>query len=147
MKLKDIFNIDLSTRGGVKLYRKIMGKYNIPIKDVKEVKQEIVECSQDGGNTNYKYYLIDNTSMNYLVGIYSTLTKYKSKRNGEICIASTAYAIQNQEQDFLSCRVNLNDRMYEKSWTTIFDLVNQLESMYGKLTEITEEEFYNLNVN
>lgn len=102
--------------------------------------------SGSGGNTNYKYYLIDTTSMNYLVSVYSSLIKYKSKRNGEICIASTPYVHQSQELDLLSCRVNLNDRMYEGSWTTIFDVVTQLESLYGKLTEITEEEFYNLNL-
>ena len=49
LKLKDIFNIDISSKGGGKLYKKIMRKYNIPLKDVKEVKQKIVECSSGGG--------------------------------------------------------------------------------------------------
>ena len=56
LKLKDIFNIDISSKGGGKLYKKIMRKYNIPLKDVKEVKQEIVECSSGGGEGVKEYY-------------------------------------------------------------------------------------------
>lgn len=33
-----------------------MRKYNIPLKDVKEVKQEIVECSSGGGEGVKEYY-------------------------------------------------------------------------------------------
>lgn len=58
MKLKDIFNIDLSTRGGVKLYRKIMGKYNIPKQDSKQLVKEIRNSSEGGGVKEY-YYLFD----------------------------------------------------------------------------------------
>lgn len=56
LKLKDIFNIDISSKGGSKLYKKIMRKYNIPLKDVKEVKQEIVECSSGDGEGVKEYY-------------------------------------------------------------------------------------------
>lgn len=56
LKLKDIFNIDISSKGGGKLYKKIMRKYNIPLKDVKEVKQEIVECSSGSGEGVKEYY-------------------------------------------------------------------------------------------
>lgn len=45
-KLKDIFSLNLNSKGGAKLYRKIMGKYNIPLKDAKELRQKIVESSQ-----------------------------------------------------------------------------------------------------
>lgn len=55
MKLKDIFNIDLSTRGGAKLYRKIMGKYNIPKQDSKQLVKEIRNSSEGGGDTLYYY--------------------------------------------------------------------------------------------
>lgn len=55
MKLKDIFNIDLSTRGGVKLYRKIMGKYNIPKQDSKQLVKEIRNSSEGGGVKEYYY--------------------------------------------------------------------------------------------
>lgn len=56
IKLKDIFNIDISSKGGGKLYKKIMRKYNIPLKDVKEVKQEIVDCSSGSGEGVKEYY-------------------------------------------------------------------------------------------
>lgn len=56
LKLKDIFNIDISSKGGGKLYKKIMRKYNIPLKDTKEVKQEIVECSSGGSGEGVKEY-------------------------------------------------------------------------------------------
>ena len=54
LRLKDLFKIDFSSKGGGKLYKKIMRKYNIPIKDVKEVKQQIAECSSN--SDNYGYY-------------------------------------------------------------------------------------------
>lgn len=56
LKLKDIFNIDISSKGGGKLYKKIMRKYNIPLKEIKEVKQEIVECSSGGSGEGAKEY-------------------------------------------------------------------------------------------
>lgn len=60
MKLKDIFNIDLSTRGGVKLYRKIMGKYNIPKQDSKQLVKEIRNSSEGGGVKEYYYKMHDS---------------------------------------------------------------------------------------
>lgn len=60
MKLKDIFNIDLSTRGGVKLYRKIMGKYNIPKQDSKQLVKEIRNSSEGGGAKEYYYKWKEN---------------------------------------------------------------------------------------
>ena len=62
MKLKDIFNIDLSTRGGVKLYRKIMGKYNIPKQNSKQLVKEIRNSSEGGGDTLYYYKWKDGAS-------------------------------------------------------------------------------------
>lgn len=65
LKLKDIFNIDLNSKGGGKLYKKIMRKYNIPLKDTKEVKQEIVECSSGAGEGGIKeyYYKFNDTNI------------------------------------------------------------------------------------
>lgn len=59
MKLSDIFNIDLSTRGGVKLYRKIMGKYNIPKQDSKQLVKKIRNSSEGGGVKEYYYKVLD----------------------------------------------------------------------------------------
>ena len=59
MKLKDIFDIDLSTRGGIKLYRKIMGKYNIPKQDSKQLVKEIRNSSEGGGVKEYYYKVLD----------------------------------------------------------------------------------------
>ena len=65
MKLKDIFNIDLSTRGGAKLYRKIMGKYNIPKQDSKQLVKEI-RNSSNGDNAKYGYYKLTQYWLNIL---------------------------------------------------------------------------------
>ena len=77
LKLKDIFNIDISSKGGGKLYKKIMRKYNIPLKEIKEVKQEIVECSSGGGEgvKEYYYKVLDNIFDDVLIGgLLSTYT-------------------------------------------------------------------------
>jgi len=87
LKLKDIFNIDLNSKGGGKLYKKIMRKYNIPLKDVKEVKQKIVECSSGGdiGAKEY-YYKFKDTAIPQMVQlsaaichITSIIKKYNNK--------------------------------------------------------------------
>lgn len=91
LKLKDIFNIDISSKGGGKLYKKIMRKYNIPIKDVKEVKQEIVECSSGGGEGVKEYYYkiiqdnIEESFYNTVIRMYaigSMICKLKAYGSG-----------------------------------------------------------------
>lgn len=79
MKLKDIFNIDLSTRGGVKLYRKIMGKYNIPKQDSKQLVKEIRNSSEGGGVKEYYYKVLDlsiynNSSINSYLKLTCSLS-------------------------------------------------------------------------
>ena len=55
MKLKDIFSLNHNSKGGAKLYRKIMGKYNIPKQDSKQLVKEIRNSSEGGGVKEYYY--------------------------------------------------------------------------------------------
>lgn len=90
LKLKDIFNIDISSKGGAKLYKKIMWKYNIPIKDIKEIKQEIVKCSS--GNSTVKegdlIYYTFNDSFNSIRNITDNITQIAVGRGESISSAN-----------------------------------------------------------
>lgn len=96
MKLKDIFNIDLSTRGGVKLYRKIMGKYNIPKQDSKQLVKEIRNSSEGGVVKEYYYKMQDSlmTEKDAIVSVtamcYQLFSRVDtlSKLNDDIVITS-----------------------------------------------------------
>lgn len=79
LKLKDIFNIDISSKGGSKLYKKIMRKYNIPLKDVKEVKQEIAECSSSNNELLYYYKWKDDADkFNEVVNLLGSILRIKN---------------------------------------------------------------------
>lgn len=95
LKLKDIFNIDISSKGGSKLYKKIMRKYNIPLKDVKEVKQEIVECSSSGGEgVKEYYYRVDNEIPGEIRGLLVGLLNM---------VLVSSVLISNTIDDFTTC--------------------------------------------
>lgn len=53
LKLKDIFTLDLNTRGGVKLFNKIANKYNLHKEDRKDLMN--VEVGSSEGDNGFKY--------------------------------------------------------------------------------------------
>lgn len=55
MKLSDIFSLNLNSKGGAKLFKKIANKYNL---DYKEVRKSVEENVGGGGAKEY-YYLFD----------------------------------------------------------------------------------------
>lgn len=52
MKLSDIFSLNLNSKGGAKLFKKIANKYNL---DYKEVRKSVEE-NVGGGSSRIKYY-------------------------------------------------------------------------------------------
>lgn len=54
LKLKDIFTLDLNTRGGVKLFNKIANKYNLHKEDRKDLMNVEVGSSEDNKGFQYK---------------------------------------------------------------------------------------------
>ena len=96
LKLKDIFNIDISSKGGGKLYKKIMRKYNIPLKDIKEIKQEIVECSSGGGEgvKEYYYKILDDNQLDGLIlqfcNIKRAICRFRLETGEEFVYKETA---------------------------------------------------------
>lgn len=167
LKLKDIFNIDISSKGGGKLYKKIMRKYNIPLKDVKEVKQEIVECSSGDGEGVKEYYYKTDESIKeevlmILVELFSSCNTniLLKKLSGEvvfetnlsICFSNIEHAI-SQYAGYIkldgrpSTVVILNDYdnfvpdgIFEGNITDRFNKIGMSEySNYFQ--EITKEEY------
>ena len=51
-KLKDIFTLNLNTRGGAKLFQRIMNRYGIPKEDSKELKNNVDNSSSGGGSSS-----------------------------------------------------------------------------------------------
>ena len=64
MKLSDIFNVNLNTGGGNKLFARIMNKYNVPKKEYKDIRKDLKEQSESsssGSSSKYapRYFNID----------------------------------------------------------------------------------------
>lgn len=64
LKLKDIFNIDISSKGGVKLFNKIANKYNLR----KEDRKDLMNVEVGGGSEKTYYYKIDTYGFRNEVG-------------------------------------------------------------------------------
>ena len=142
-----------------------MRKYNIPLKDVKEVKQEIVECSSSGGGSSSgEYYLFDKDLIgtyfpeignNYLM-IYMFCTTIKTiiKVDGEgenRLIASSGIIV-----DYSTITNNIKvvalkfDKCYDNGFlNTLKESLERLDLNIANFDKafprITEEEFYDLN--
>ena len=164
LKLKDIFNIDISSKGGGKLYKKIMRKYNIPLKDVKEVKQEIVECSSGDGEgvKEYYYKVIDEQVYEIIKGCHYILISGIILRNhyeylyialsdlnflafriADIEMTYWGYTEYNKVDRGVILRGNLYERISlgitaAGNPMSVEDVKNQFGSM---LEEITKEEY------
>lgn len=158
MKLKDIFNIDLSTRGGAKLYRKIMGKYNIPKQDSKQLVKEIRNSSEGGGSSKVKYYnCIDETARGVAASLieqgflaYINCYTYDSNNNPidtYICNNNILkditgkFAIKHIVFQPISI-VAENNRIVLNSFEEAISLLGGDYIEHFK--EITEEEFYTI---
>lgn len=67
-KLKDIFTLNLNSRGGVKLFNKIANKYNLNKEDRKDLMNVEVGSSEGSNGFQYKSrkvcWQIDNTKIN-----------------------------------------------------------------------------------
>lgn len=99
MKLSDIFSLNLNSKGGAKLYRKIMGKYNIPKQDSKQLVKEIRNSSEGEGVKEW-YYTINVQGIYDSVGEEDALILMMS-----ICpnyIVSTTVVGKKFEQAFYS---------------------------------------------
>ena len=164
LKLKDIFNIDISSKGGGKLYKKIMRKYNIPLKEIKEVKQEIVECSSNDNNGNgsngdsKKYWYYKNRNAMYAsynnklpiirsIGKTSGMDKrmeilgsMHSYGENAICIPDEEVVKINDANLTATCTIFPKGDLFEK--IKVLDIVNIESTMRTAYQEITEEEYY-----
>lgn len=165
LKLKDIFNIDLNSKGGGKLYKKIMRKYNIPLKDVKEVKQEIVECSSGGGERVKEYYykvideqvceiiktfpyilisgIICNKRYEYIYAPHLGTPNFLAFRIVDIEMTYWGYIEHNKIDRGIILKGNLYERISlgitaADNPVSVEDVKNQFGSM---LEEITKEEY------
>lgn len=76
MKIQDIFKLNLNDRGGVKLFNKIMGRYNISKADSKELINEVQNSSSGDGGVKEYYYKTDENAkeevMSLLLEVFSS---------------------------------------------------------------------------
>lgn len=146
MKLKDIFSLNLNSKGGAKLYRKIMGKYNIPKQDSKQLVKEIRNSSEGGGVKEYYYKWKDGADklneLFELIGIvgrvkniivigrltYNMVGAYNGDDfdNKELMRNSDAFCIFGEETPI----VFLDDNYLTIPKGNIIDKLNALIDMY-----------------
>ena len=67
MKLSNIFNIDTSNGGGIKLFKKIIDRYNLG-NEYKDLKTNVENCSSGGGSSKIKYYNCINANARTVAG-------------------------------------------------------------------------------
>ena len=84
LKLKDIFTIDLNTRGGVKLFNKIANKYNLHKEDRKDLMN--VEVGSSSTTSNIKYYSFDRN-------------KNEFSDDGTAILSSIVYSVKGKWYD------------------------------------------------
>ena len=65
MKLSDIFSLNLNSKGGAKLFKKITNKYNL---DYKEARKSVEENVGGGSGVKEWYYSIDIPGLTDLMG-------------------------------------------------------------------------------
>lgn len=78
-KLKDIFKLNLGTRGGIKQFNNIVNKYIINKKEKKELFKEIknINKGEDSFDDGMEYYKIDTKFFENLSGdIHTTLSNF-----------------------------------------------------------------------
>lgn len=170
LKLKDIFNIDIPSKGGVKLYKKIMRKYNIPLKDVKEVKQEIeeigiekpdIEKPNTGGSNKEEYLYVSVTNFGYWSKVFevkeAVITYYVTSEITKSVTFSSLINTLSLIKALPSGKVTyvkgfkIVKGLYTQSDGSVVDATSFQSfvdtvgaSNYGTITELTEQEYYNL---
>lgn len=159
MKLSDIFSLNLNSKGGVKLYRKIMGKYNIPKQDSKQLVKEIRNSSEGVGNSKIKYYKCLTNSSKCVVGeigIYLSYIKcYEYDDNANITNfrfgtkASLETLNKQMVTDafaFLPIEINEgNTIMTFNSFEEFINILSGENHFKDNFKSITEEEFYKVD--
>lgn len=83
MKIQDIFKLNLANRGGVKLFNRIMGRYNIPKEDNKQLIKEVRNSSEGGGDKEYYYKWKDGADkFSELFNLIGKIGRVKNIMNG-----------------------------------------------------------------
>lgn len=75
LRLKDLFKIDFSSKGGGKLADKIFNKYNITKEEREEVKNEIANGTGGGGDSEEIEYYMFNIKSEEFIDILNELVK------------------------------------------------------------------------
>ena len=157
MKLSDIFSLNLNSKGGAKLFKKIANKYNLDYKQVRKSVEENV----GGGSSKIKYYnCIDGNAMAIAERLgaadhiaYMNVYSYDDNGNA-IDTYIVSYKMLKQEGlrfavrhiAFLPTSIVIEGgiRLTINSFEELLSMLGS--SAYIELfKEITEEEFYKID--
>lgn len=173
-KLKDIFTLNLNTRGGVKLFNKIANKYNLHKEDRKDLMN--LEVGSSSTTSNVKYYSFDpdknefsDTGIEILSQIVTSVKGVYYENGKYYSILPTWLHNSTMEYPFdrvVRCKIDYDveiinywigkdengNYMYVNS---LYDYFSQISIIIGVsspeellsklgLTECTKEEFYDL---
>lgn len=173
-KLKDIFTLNLNTRGGVKLFNKIANKYNLHKEDRKDLMN--LEVGSSSTTSNIKYYSFDpdknefsDEGINMLCQIVISVKGRNYENGGHYSILPTwlhngmmKYPFDkvvrckiDYNVDFINLYVGEDENNNPRYLNSLYDYLNitiisvgisSLEEFLSKLglTECTKEEFYDL---
>jgi len=172
-KLKDIFILNLNSRGGVKLFNKIANRYNLHKEDRKDLMNLEVGSSTTSNIKYYSFDYIKNEFENDGIRILSTIVnsvKGQYYRNG-IYYSILPTNIHNDSVDYpfdrvVKCAIDWNVEFINYNIGTdendnliyinsLYDYLSislpflglsSIEEFLSKLglTECTKEEFYDL---
>lgn len=144
MKLKDVFNLNLNTRGGVKLFDKIANKYNL----IKSDRKNLVEVVNkgEGSSSDMEYY---KTLLE--LGKEEFVALYKCKIANGIKISGLPEEYSHQTIAIAYAPITYEGKIcysikdYFKSIYPDFT-DEEIEYEFARIvTPITKEEFYDLN--
>ena len=155
MKIQDIFKLNLKTRGGVKLFHRIMNRYGIPKEDNVELKQNVEIASSCGGSSSNFPYRISYFKVNIvywadiaerIVQYYPIIATVVGEVDGKIYIFDINLYDSNLLRDvYVFCVINWDITTPQET----INLNKILKSFEGSpvidyIEEITQEEYNNL---
>ena len=160
LRLKDLFKIDLSSKGGGKLADKIFNKYNITKEERKEIKNEIASGGGGGDSEEpkLKYIYIkirfSDENINDYISIFTHIVPAMIRTNYQFTYGHFTQEIPFNdsgigflEQDYFNCKIlDTIYKIYNQDGSIAFEgnfieLCTTLGDYIPNI--ITEEEYLN----
>ena len=151
MKIQDIFKLNLKTRGGVKLFHRIMNRYGIPKEDNVKLKQNVEIASSCGGSsTNFPYrityFKVNNTnwaSLADFISIYYPIIATVNLDNGKGEKHLVDRSILNDVRIFTVIDWDIVTPEYSINLDFVFKALEGSPEV-DYVEEITQEEYNNI---